>query len=112
MPAASPDIGIAIAYGSMDVERGCALAAAAALRARCILVLGIVPRTGATRKAGPRWQVWLSRCGAAPRAISGHRLKAEAEQQIRRLASLLAQYDATDDAAFAALVEQLKQVET
>jgi hypothetical protein len=72
----------------------------------------MVPCAPWKKGAGPRWQVWLSRFGEGPIQISAHPLKKDAERQIGRLMRLLVRCDATDDTAFAALVEQLERVET
>jgi hypothetical protein len=112
MPTVDRTFKVAVAYGSVDLERARPLAARLTVYGTCILVIGIVPHSSWKKDAGPRWQVWLSRFGAEPVQISAHRLKKEAEQQIDRLMRLLVQYDAIDDAAFAALVEQLQQVDS
>jgi hypothetical protein len=108
MPAAGREFKVVGAHGSFDLERARPLAANLTARGTCTLVIAIMPRPRAMKDAGPRWQIWLSRFGEEPLQVSAHPLKTEAEQQIDRLMRLLVQYDATDDAAFAALVHQLQ----
>ncbi len=95
------------AAGTIAIAEAVQAATEAAAAGRCVIIAGLV--SSAYRSLGQQqaWQFSLSHWGRLPVVVSVHRYKRNAEAQVVRVNRASRERDLRDDAAFAALIQEL-----
>ena len=95
------------ALGTLRIAEVGQWARAAAEAGHCLVVAGIVPVIHFSPRQHQGWQFSLSHWGRPPVVVSMHQYKRDADAQVRRVHAASAHRDLGNDAAFAALIQEL-----